>query len=276
MSKHRSTVDWLSVSIDAPALSGSIDDDAIAVHKAIQAMPNLRLMCAGTPEHANGIRPFRRAIRYSGGAMVMWDNFLTGETGRVYVQLNGSSCALLPSENWPAFLRRVANDTSRLDIALDIQTDVKPEQFVERMGRKARTRATVHSQYGDTEYVGSRQSDRFVRVYRYNPPHPRAEFLRVEYELKGDTAKGAAWAVCENGVEQACADYGGHYDWQHECYPDDLTDKANRLEPVRPDGKRGNTVMWLLTKVAPSLRKVVESGELELVEFLDAAGLTQQ
>jgi hypothetical protein len=64
-----------------------------------------------------------------------------------------------------------------------------------------RRKATMIDNYGDdTVYIGSRQSDKFCRVYV-----KEEDFLRLEFEYKKGKADAVYWMLKRHGIEKAGA-----------------------------------------------------------------------
>lgn len=115
-------------------------------------------------------------------------------SGRVQVVLSGRGCEMMTDLNdlykmdlWAGvWAQGDAIRVTRLDIARDFATDLYPDALLPYIaGGRGRTSGLITSDTGQTASFGSRSSDKYLRVYRYNPPHPRAGTLRFEWEIKG-------------------------------------------------------------------------------------------
>lgn len=152
---------------------------------------------------------------------------------------------------------------SRLDVATDMENDETPSGFVACAAPTAlKTRSDMESPTGRTVYLGSRSSDRFCRVYRYNPPHPRSHLLRAEFQLKNDYAKRAGEAIAQGeAVNGIAAELGRVFGFQHPAW-------QPQAEPVKlkvqSHAQSGNTVFWLTTTVAPLMRRLKREGKLDV------------
>ena len=165
-------------------------------------------------------------------------------------------------------MRDFADCLSRVDIAVDMETDVTPMAFDKACNpARINTRSRMSSQTGETIYIGSRSSERFCRVYRYNPPHPRSHLLRAEFQLKGDFAKQMGEMIGDgmalNGI---AAGLGYHFGFQHPVWRPDAEPQALK---VQTHAQSGNTVYWLTTTVAPLLRRLQRENKLDLEAWLD-------
>lgn len=170
------------------------------------------------------------------------------------VELSGRACDwLFARVPYKLVLSTVAGRLTRLDIACDIATDTRPVVFeAQRDKGRFSARSEIISDSGESVYVGSRKSDRFARVYRYNEPHERAALLRVEYVLKADYAKATGDAIVQSGLDAVTKALGGDFGW---CHPDwDVnTPETAEIAVYRPERKAGKTLYWLSNTVAPLL-----------------------
>lgn len=153
-------------------------------------------------------------------------------------------------------LNSVQDRVTRLDVAVDIFTEVKPEEFCAfRTPGKFKAWSQAESQSGSTVYIGSRKSDRYARVYRYYEPHPRHQFLRVEHVLKAEQAKLAIAQLNEYGSERFIAMLGNTFGWNHEAWQTE-ENTGEALKAWRPERRQGKTVAWIYSQVIPALLKL--------------------
>lgn len=162
-----------------------------------------------------------------------------------------------------ALLEIAAERVTRIDIASDIRTQASPADFASKrdLGR-FKSNASFRSKTGDTEYVGGRTSERYARVYRYAEPHPRAEFLRVEHELKKSAAKVAIAHILGNGVSWVQASLGRTFGWTHPAWSMDETD-AYAMPSIPNSRTAAKTELWLRTQAAPAFVKLVKQGLID-------------
>lgn len=130
----------------------------------------------------------------------------------------------------------------------------------------------MRSESGETCYLGSQKSNRYARVYRYHPPHPRAAFLRCEMVCRDQDAKDTANAILHHGLRNTAAALGGVFGWTHSDWtltpPTDL-----ELAAYRADRHGGKTEYWLHAQVIPALRKLKREGKIEQLESFKNAML---
>lgn len=152
---------------------------------------------------------------------------------------------------------------TRIDIAVDIFCEVRPDEFTaHREGGRFKSWGEQKSESGHTIYVGSRTSDRYARVYRYNEPHPRHQFLRVEHVLKAEQAKLAVGQIRDVGLEAYVAMLGNTFGWKHGIWRvEHETDEA--VKAWRPERRAGKTVMWLHGQVIPAIVKLHREGTID-------------
>lgn len=188
--------------------------------------------------------------------------------GLVLIEHTGQGCDLL-EENGVLLetIKRVHGRITRLDLAVDLHTDVTPAEFVSKRGEtKVTARGTQISKSGATEYIGSRKSDRTCKVYRYFGRHPRAHLLRIEYTYRKEQANVAAHFLLTEGLEKTVQRSGAAYAWEHPVYT------ASVDEPIpawRPERRNGKTVAWIYSQCIPAITRLINEGVLTLDEIID-------
>lgn len=138
------------------------------------------------------------------------------------------------------------------------------------MGRVFKSTGSQKSKTGETEYLGSKKSDRFARVYRYDPPHERSDKMRIEMVFKRDQAEQAYAAIQEHGIWRAALMSGNVYKFEH---PDWTTLEGYDMDMEKmkyaPNEQRGqSTVMWLLTQVKPAIERAHREGLIDKKRFV--------
>lgn len=190
-----------------------------------------------------------------------------GGSDRVFCSFSGQGCAHLRARGrTQTVLSAVAGDVSRIDLSVDLKTETKPLAFGGMRDKsKHKAGSFMFSETGETQYVGSWSGDRFARVYRYNPPHERADFLRVEHVFKGRAAKSVAARLVDVHPSAIVEDVGNIYGWAH---PDWLAARRLAATPesvvwYKEERRPSKTVAWLTETVAPCLVRMVDEGEIE-------------
>lgn len=208
----------------------------------------------GRPPYASSFRSTQR------GLTVFW----SGKVSHALVEFSGAGMlAIRQAGLETALLIAASQRATRIDIATDIATTVPPFEFAEaRKSGRTTSRGSYTSNLGQTEYVGSRQSERFARVYRYKDPHPRSHLLRVEHEVKGDTARAAIAFLLANGVEELQADLGNRFGWCHAIWEPDRQTLSTLALPAK-HRESAKTELWLRTQAAKGFKKLVQNGTIQ-------------
>ncbi len=179
------------------------------------------------------------------------------------LEITGQHCQRM-SADMTALCDAFGEWLSRLDIAVDMETPITPIDFDNAIdGARVKTHSIMESATGQTVYRGSRTSERFARIYRYNAPHPRAHLLRAEFQLKGEyareTARHFAAGIPLDGLAEG---QGQHFGFNHPCW----TSRA--IEPVKvkvsSHAQTGNTIAWLTGTIAPLMRRLQREGRLDV------------
>lgn len=180
------------------------------------------------------------------------------------VEISGQGCETLIAKGLlNSVLQSVHSRCTRIDIASDIDTKTSPDEFIARLSHKRmRSDGAQNSASGQTRYVGSMKSERFARVYRYNPPHPRAHLLRIEHEFRRDYAKRVAAEILMSGIENVATAAGKAFGWAHSDW--DLKEDTNAdISIVAAERNAGKTIFWLVNSVAPAFKKLCENGTIK-------------
>jgi len=219
-------------------------------------------------------------------AYILLDGGLQVQTGhnsgRIQVVLSGRGCEMLRDltdlygkDQWSyIFSQGESINVTRLDLARDFSTPLTPLDLVEHIqpGR-GRTSGYIHSPTGQTMTYGSRQSEKYLRVYRYAEPHPRSKTLRFEWELKGDKAK-QAYRLLSDGqsVDGILAGLALDFGVRSGLWGD----KAVIDDPVRlkhePKERAGRT-RWIYKVCIPAMRSALWEGTVTRDELVRALGL---
>jgi len=213
-----------------------------------------------------------RRVGFVTGIAIGKHTFIWGnKKGLILIEHTGQGCQLLNDNgNLADVIATYADRATRIDIASDILTETMPADFYKQSSPQKRITASGHqsSDSGQTIYVGSKKSDRTVKVYRYFPPHPRAEFLRIEYTYRKQQAKVVA-RLLANGATPAeiSVSSGKRYGWQHPSYKP-LISPDVEISAWRPERRQGKTVAWVYSQVIPAIRRLVAEGALDLQEFI--------
>jgi len=223
-------IDWYSFTVP---LAGGLEGHGIDVLEAInvallpvfgQSLDVLQGDGTWSIEPAKGFYAWRATHRASKVA-VSWGTV----NAHAFVELAGQSCDWLRlSGALPAIIAASHTRVSRIDAAIDLTCKTRPQHFV-AAGYAKRFKsagADIHSKTGDTVNVGNRKSDRFARVYRYAPPHPRSNLLRLEAEYKGKAARELGALLADKGEIEAVRSAHAVFDWKHPALVMDFLQPA--------------------------------------------------
>lgn len=193
------------------------------------------------------------------------------------VEISGQGCELLiQADLMGRVLNKIHDRVTRIDIASDILTNTRPTEFIsETSHKRMRASGFQKSETGETCYVGSQKSDRYSRVYRYAPPHPRSALLRVECVYRREQAKIVAKSVLTHGIDNAAQASAAVFGWAHRDWGkvDELALFDTAVKGARENGK---TVFWLVTAAASAFKRLCAEGEItDPEEFLQRHFLSQ-
>jgi hypothetical protein len=213
-------------------------------------------------------QPYRVSVSRDDNGFQVYGNSHTDTT---LFELRGRGCERIHGEVWAQdFVNCLHDKCTRLDLAADIVTVTTPADFArQRDNKRFRSISFIRSATGETVYVGSPKSDRFCRIYRYNPPHPRSHLLRVEFVTRRKLAKSAALQFADApSPNHFAAQLGNSYGFSHPDWkPGVVTDERLRV-PIL-ERKDSDTVNWLYKQVAPAISRLMTETEFDIVEFLD-------
>lgn len=189
--------------------------------------------------------------------------YASPNTTHATIEISGQGCELLIQSGWMRrLLPMVAERVTRIDIACDIETDTMPMDFVARRDHeRMRSSGMMNSDTGETCYIGSKQSERFARVYRYFPPHPRSHLLRVEMVFRREHAKQVARAIVASSIGEVGVAAGKAFGWSHRDW-DVTTDSSPDISITAPERNAGKTVSWLVRSVGPAIQRLIADGTI--------------
>lgn len=187
-----------------------------------------------------------------------------------YVECGGQTCDYLRDHDiFDQIAECVDIRVSRVDFAVDFETDVQPEDFVINNQRKSfKGGGNIFSKDGKTSYVGTWKGKRFARVYRYHEPHPRAHLLRAEVVLKGEYAKQGIALYLEKGLEAAVLAAHHPFDWRHELWQPPVLE-VSRIKARSTDKTAASTLRWLIQSVAPALARAHREDWINLDDWIE-------
>jgi len=199
-------------------------------------------------------------------ALVLWG----GSYNHTLLEFPGTACSVLDaSDDLDALLLIGVKHATRIDVAADSVDFGLPKHFISYgYSGRIKTRETRNSPTGDTEYLGSRHSDKFARVYQYHAPHPRAGITRVEVSLKGALARAACKKYRDFGLELTCIGVSSSFGFKS---PNWNTEKltTDRVRTHRNETVHAETLRWLITQVAPSIVRLHSERVIDVDAFIN-------
>ena len=187
----------------------------------------------------------------------------------ILLEITGRGCeAFREQDDIIRLVEKVAGRCTRIDLAVDMETDIKPYEFAHmRDVERFKNVDDRRSETGDTYYVGSMKSERYARVYRFAEPHPRSHLLRMEAVFRKKAAKAFCKSLVRDGYEACINSIGAVYGWSHPVWRPYDTGPAD-LESGQTRKGDKNTVNWLYGSVASSIVKQAKLGELDINHYL--------
>lgn len=265
-----SKIDWISFSVimNPANISDERDCPRELVRNLCNLSPELADLLNLEDEFVagNGRAPYRTSWQRQDHGLIV---FTHPDLAHALVEISGRGCDRLASQGaLESVLLAIQDRVTRIDVACDILTETRPTEFCEAgYSGKFKARSIVVSESGETYYVGAKTSNRYARVYRYNEPHERSAFLRVEYVIKAQDAKLLARTLSGENIRSVVASLGQAYGW---CHPDwKIKDNPIELLAYRPDRKEGKTLFWLTDTIAPLLARLHSEGVLDVWEWID-------
>lgn len=249
--------DWLSFSIRRPVAGG----EAVAAESArnyVRArFPELKI--EHKSDYGKGRSPYQKSMRLGIGGMV----FFGDSVPHMLIEISGRGCRYLEDNDlfYPVATRALALsiNITRFDLAVDLETDLDPAEFIAERGERFKSVGTMESETGKTCYVGSPQARKRARVYRYYPPHDRAHLLRVEMVAKKGVAGDALRQYLDTGKREFAASWGNTFGWSHPAW--DLSG-GGKVRDWRPEAGDAGTLRWVREAVIPALERLYQDGEI--------------
>lgn len=260
----RTHVDWITFTIPMVYGSAENEDYALAIQAGLLSLFTrdlVQTVFGGAWLHEKRARaPYKDtwSDRENGISVYASPNL-----SHCTVEITGQGCEkLIADGTLDVILVQCHERVTRIDVATDIETGTIPTDFVfftshERM----RASGYQKSETGETCYVGSKKSDRYARVYRYYPPHPRSHLLRIEHVFRRDYAKAVAKSLLGAPIEEVAAAAGKAFGWAHNDWQPAEAQSVD-ISVVAAERNAGNTVTWLVRSVAPAIKRLIADGTI--------------
>ena len=265
----RSHIDWITFTMTPIYKSAYVDmsPDAMFQNALVDAFiftfgESLTSRAFGGiwTETSKGRAPYTQGWKLSDGDITL---FGSPELNHYYVEISGKGCEkLIALGLLDDVLLGCKSRVTRIDLAVDMQTEITPTEFVAgATGKRTKSNGYQISASGETCYVGSQKSERYARVYRYNKPHPRAHLLRAEHVFRREIAREVAHAIASGGLLPAVRKCGDLWGWSNDCWDIAAGESADlRVAVAQRDS--GKTVFWLVSSVAPAFKKLLRNGTI--------------
>jgi len=229
---------------------------------------------------------YRQAYRTENGIVVQWNpdreemgyhTVIAGSAIRHVLEYHGMDQKTLIQTVLDA-----GGSITRLDIAKDVQgVNISLDEIYKALERReyqgsARTFSQIHSlNGGNTIYVGSRQSEKFIRIYDKAAQSGLVgeKWHRFELETKGMVARALAtlltqddrWSSAFGTIVQHMVTVPTLRDWQAFFQPGEVQIGIPKLE------KKSDREKWIESQVIPAVAKhAVEFPNSEAVKRLVA------
>jgi len=266
----RTHIDWITFTM-TPLYQSSYPDDMPFAEQYADALQKAFIATFGVhtadiafggnwSKNERSRAPYTDAWKLGDGGITL---FASPTLAHCCVEISGGGCeALISVGTLDRVLGCVADRVTRIDIASDIRTDTRPDVFVQRISHE-RMRASGYqkSETGETCYVGSQKSDRYARVYRYNPPHPRCDLLRIEHVFRREYAKVVAREMVAGNVDDVASAAGKAFGWAHPDW-NAGDDNAADISIVSERRSTGKTVFWLTDTCATAFKRLCADGTI--------------
>lgn len=262
-------VDYLSISFDAATMKAPLAfkrQTSLVRFLRLHLPPSLHKLTEPQIAH---MRQFPNGVAYSNGVTFFWGshaNYLIQISGRGLNLMNEAFETLTYVSDIQSH-KRFARFT-RIDFARDF-----PHQTVSELMEKhpynprIKTLNSWVTQSGHTEYIGSRSSDKFTRVYEYYEPHPRANSTRVEFQINKKQANAMANAYLAHGARVVFDNISTN------VFTVQLGDGGNIKLSTYNEKSKANTLRWLHKQVAPAIKRLLAENEVTKIELLELFGM---
>lgn len=274
MTSHsRALVDYCSFTIQAPDAWIDEFNPRIRQRQVLAAMSKVlgydmtKILFPSLPDDLPPRFPYAFGLRGGEtGARV----YFSPRMGHILVDLSGVPCNNITAhDKWAELLAKVAKSLTRLDLTADLETDMTPAAFVAHgYSNRFSYRRDESSSDGTSIYIGSGKSDRRAVVYRFNPPHPRERYLRVEHRFRRESAKALGALIVEHGITEALEVAGMVFDWSCPLWQP-RSSEVLAYEHMLFDVRSSGEVQWVLKQVVPALKRYEREGKIpDLRAFL--------
>ena len=210
---------------------------------------------------------FRRFFEAHG-----WSMFYGAAHSRILIQLPGEACHIArmdtDSDGNSAGLDHLflhpANRMTRIDIACNWRCTDTVDSVASAFTKKKMSDYTrVPSETGVTQYINQSTSEISARVYRYEPPHPRSDWIRIEFVLKGEACRRAQIRIPEVGLEPIYKALLDKWGFNRHDMVNAVGLGVEREKLAYKARKQAGSLRWLYETAIPAVRKALQTGDVD-------------
>lgn len=256
----RVSIDWLSITFTWDAfgvMAAQPLNDALSKH----IVEGLGMPFTGQWQPCSPLQGYGRAIVNKAGVRVNFSR--PGSPNGVHVVYSGGTLKVYDWEDLLLKAYKLNGQVTRIDLAYDVLgqfidiVDLYNEVKSGRCITPSKKYSYIEGNSGQTLYIGSRQSERMLRIYDKaaetgSPGH----WTRFELEAKGAKARQFAHYIGAEGADAIPAlilDFAefATYKWQGGS-PFDMHPVS--IPSIK--GKETDTAAWLANGVLPSFKRI--------------------
>lgn len=207
--------------------------------------------------YGRGRAPYNGSWRNSGIVL-----YINDKLDHALVEVQGVGCETLRDMG---LLDMAINEAypNRLDIAFDVKTELSPSDVLEHYVTDSRFRSVSinKSDSGETVYIGSRKSERYLVIYRYNEPHPRSDLLRFEFRLrKAYTLPVIKMLRGGESLRKIVNSMAVDYKLNMPVFGSESPIELKK--PITGEKSTNKTEYWLITQVIPAIKRLRDIGHI--------------
>ena len=256
-------IDWYSFTVFCPdARTATPNDPLTSVAKCMakafgQDIADT-ILAEGDWTEGIGRRPYPYSYKRSEDNMTIY----YGAQDYVLCEMSGKTCSHYEKQfSLSALLLATKHNATRLDVAIDTKPEIGNAETIASWChyKRSKSRGTQISGTGSTFYIGSKTSDRFVRVYEYNKPNPRAGKPRIEFVLRKQNAEYCINSIAANGIAFAAQGLLNTFEFKGIR----VMEHDETIAAARKDRKDSKTLTWILTQCAPAIKRLIANGTIE-------------
>lgn len=215
---------------------------------------------------------FRRFFEAHG-----WSMFYGAAHSRILIQLPGEACHVARmdtdsdgnSVGLDHLLLHPANRMTRIDIAGNWRCAESVDGVAAAFTKKTMSDyPRIPSDTGVTQYINAKTSEISAKVYRYEPPHPRSDWLRIEFTLKGEACQRAQLRIPVVGLEPIYKALLEGWGFSRGDMINSISQGVEREKLAYKARKKAGSLKWLYETAIPSIRKGLQKEDVDMKTLL--------